>query len=226
MARSPSPKPEKAITLDLKPLKLATGVVPIKYREGSSLLTNKVAAEVKEKIADGDGKGAKTRDADDEFQSSLYVIDKENKIYGFPAAGIMKCLVHAGGRMAGETMTHLRAALVVEPDHDGLVKIYGPPPSLRTDLIRTDGGKLQVANRAEFKEWRMKVRVQYNYGLFGESKGFNKVINLFQQGGFGIGIGCWRPEKNGTFGRFEVDVEALVGMGIDPADVLDEKREE
>lgn len=163
-------KKEQTIELRLKELKLLTGIVPIKYREGSSLLTNKVAAEIKEKIADNDGKSAKTRDAEQEFRSSLYAIDAEEGIYGFPAAGIMKCLVHAGGRIGGETMTVLRAALVVEPETNGLVRIIGPEPILRTDLIRTDGGKLQVANRAEFKNWRMKVRVTYNADLLDYNK--------------------------------------------------------
>ena len=31
-----------------------------------------------------------------------------------------------------------------------------------------------------------------------------QIVNLFNTGGFGIGVGEWRPQKDGPFGRFHV----------------------
>jgi hypothetical protein len=37
-----------------------------------------------------------------------------------------------------------------------------------------------------------------------------QIVNLFWRAGYQVGIGDWRPEKNGDFGRFTVsDQEAL-----------------
>lgn len=41
----------------------------------------------------------------------------------------------------------------------------------------------------------------YNAGVIA----LEHVVSLFQLAGFSIGIGAWRPEKSGTFGRFVVD---------------------
>ena len=32
----------------------------------------------------------------------------------------------------------------------------------------------------------------------------DQVLNLFNHGGFSVGVGDWRPEKNGQHGRFKV----------------------
>ena len=31
-----------------------------------------------------------------------------------------------------------------------------------------------------------------------------QIINYFNIGGFGVGVGEWRPEKDGQWGRFHV----------------------
>ena len=33
------------------------------------------------------------------------------------------------------------------------------------------------------------------------------IINLLNRAGFGVGIGEWRPEKDGQFGRFRVKTQ-------------------
>jgi hypothetical protein len=36
------------------------------------------------------------------------------------------------------------------------------------------------------------------------------VVNLFQLAGFSVGVGEWRPEKNGAFGCFTLFEEEAV----------------
>ena len=36
------------------------------------------------------------------------------------------------------------------------------------------------------------------------------IINLINRAGFGVGVGEWRPEKGGEYGRFMVDTSVPV----------------
>ena len=38
------------------------------------------------------------------------------------------------------------------------------------------------------------------------------IVNLVNRAGFGCGIGEWRPEKGGEFGRFEIDSTVSVEL--------------
>jgi len=146
-------------------------------------------------------KGAKeARIPDQEFQDALHVISKG--VYGFPAVGIKKALVVAGGRFADEKMTHLRGLINIMGD---LIQIKGPKPSMRRDTVRLQGGVTSIAYRPQFDPWEMDIPVVFNAGLIGESQ----ILNLFQIAGFAVGFGAWRPECNGVFGQFVLKNSAV-----------------
>jgi hypothetical protein len=44
------------------------------------------------------------------------------------------------------------------------------------------------------------VRVRFNANVLSAAQ----IVNLFNTAGFGVGIGEWRPEKDGQFGMFHV----------------------
>ncbi len=145
-------------------------------------------------------KGAKeARNPREEFEDSLYVIQSPNGKpgrYGFPAAGVKKALVSAGGRFAGEKMTELRGVVNVVGD---LLEIKGSEPEMRADRVKLQM-KSSIAYRPEFKAWEIEVPVTYNASVIGEAQ----ILNLFQLAGFSVGIGDWRPERDGTFGQFVI----------------------
>lgn len=162
------------------------------------LITNRFGERARKAIEDKQQKKARgareARVPQEEFEDALHVMGGGK--YGFPAVGIKKALVVAGGRFADEKMTHLRGLLNVMGD---LVEIKSnDAPKMRSDTVRLQGGVTSIAYRPMFMPWEMDVPVIYNEGLISESQ----ILNLFQIAGFAVGIGAWRPESNGVFGQF------------------------
>ena len=54
--------------------------------------------------------------------------------------------------------------------------------------------------RPEFRNWKAKLLIRYD----ADRVTVEQVANLLNHGGQTVGVGEWRPEKNGTFGMFQV----------------------
>lgn len=188
--------------IEIPAIKLHRMVVSI---EGATpLLTNRFgerAINMIEAKQQKKAKGAKeARDPKIEFMDALHVIAPGQ--YGFPAVGIKKALVVAGGRFADEKMTHLRGLINVMGD---LIPIIAGEPTMRRDTVRLQGGVTSIAYRPQFMPWAMDIPIVFNAGLIGEAQ----IMNLFQIAGFAVGIGAWRPESNGVFGQFTLRDSAV-----------------
>lgn len=162
------------------------------------LLTNRFGEKARQKIEDKQQKKAKlakeARVPEEEFMDACHIIS--DGVYGFPAVGIKKALVVAGGRFADEKMTHLRGVINIMGD---IIEIRSDkPPQMRTDTVRLATGVTSIAYRPSFMPWEMEIPIMFNASIIGESQ----VLNLFQIAGFAVGLGAWRPESNGVFGQF------------------------
>lgn len=182
-------------TIEIPEIKLRRMVVSI---EGQTpLLTNRFGEKARRAIEDKQQKKAKgpkeARVPDDEFKEACHRLQGGG--YGFPAVGIKKALVVAGGRFADEKMTHLRGVINIMGD---LIPIQGPEPTMRSDTVRLQGGVTSIAYRPQFMPWSMEIPVVYNAAMIGEAQ----ILNLFQIAGFAVGFGAWRPECNGVYGQF------------------------
>lgn len=191
---------KQAKTIEIPEIKLARMIVHIEGQ--TALITHRFGERALGQIESKQQKVAKlareARDPKAEFMDALYVIDEESNVYGFPASGIKKALVYAGGRFADEKMTELRGVINIEGD---LLPIEGSRPVMRRDAVKIDGGRTSsIAYRPMFLPWRISVPVVYISTMISEAQ----VLNLFNIAGFTIGIGDWRPERNGTFGQFSV----------------------
>jgi hypothetical protein len=138
----------------------------------------------------------KPRDPEANYKSSLYSLDGNGK-YGFPATGIGRAIRDAGTRLGTKQGTVIAAAIRMMVE---LVEIEDGEPYMHTAYVRHGGRTPDLAYRACFPDWAMSVPVAYNAGVISEET----VVQLFTLAGFAIGIGSWRPERNGTFGQFEV----------------------
>lgn len=143
----------------------------------------------------------KAKDPEEEFQGARYKIDE--KTDGIPAIAIKSCAVEAGTSL-GLHKTDLRKSFFVCPDGEELVPIICPKgPEMKRDMVRVGMGTADVRYRPMYRNWSCKFTVEYNQDLISAEQ----LFNLFDHAGYSVGLGEWRPQKNGPFGRFRVAAE-------------------
>jgi hypothetical protein len=172
-------------------------IIEIRIRGLSALISHAWSQKAKEMMLAKQTKrataGREAKDPEADFQASLY--HHPDGGYGFPSTAFKNAAVRAG-TYTDNKMTYLRGAFYVQGD---MVKIEGEPRK-REDMVRVGMGTADIRYRAEFPTWTATLRVQFNARAISAEQ----IINLFQVAGFSVGVGDWRPEKDGSFGRFEV----------------------
>jgi hypothetical protein len=128
-----------------------------------------------------------------DYEESLYRHPQGG--YGFPAVAFKAAAVRAG-TYAEMKMTFLRGAFHVSGE---MVKLNGQP-SMREDMVRLQGKVADIRYRGQFAEWSAVVPIQVNVSVLS----IEQLANLLVIAGFAVGVGEWRPEKNGQYGRFEI----------------------
>lgn len=164
----------------------------------SALISHKWSDKAKKEMLDKQMKQAKTakaaKDPERDYRESLYEFPGGG--YGFPCVAFKAAAVGACRFTDGLKMTEARGAFHVDGE---LAKIEGEP-SMREDMVRVGMGTADIRYRGEFKEWRTTLNVTYN----ADAISVEQIVNLFNLAGFGVGVGEWRPEKDGSYGRFHV----------------------
>lgn len=137
-----------------------------------------------------------------EYEAAFYRL--KNGDYGFPAIAFKSATVGGARFYAGVTMTALKQFLFFrgEPGADGqpMTKITGDP-QMREDVVRVGRGGTDLRYRPEFPEWSANLEVIYVKSALTRGS----VLSLIDAGGLGIGVGEWRPEKDGAFGTYQID---------------------
>lgn len=168
----------------------------------SPLITHAWSQKAKQMMLDKQMKKAtkakEAKNPEQDFLDSLYVLP-DGDGYGFPSVGFKAAVVRAG-TYADFHMTFLRGAFHIPGE---LVRIEGNPTP-REDMVRLSGKVADIRHRAEFKEWTASVPVHLNEAALSREQ----LANLFVIAGFAVGVGEWRPEKNGQYGRFELEALA------------------
>ncbi len=119
--------------------------------------------------------------------------------YGIPAMAVKAAMIEAAHRDTGLARTTVRKALRFRTA--GLIPMECCEPTLREDIARVGINQTDLRYRPEFAEWGAKISFVYDADLLT----IGDVVNLMNRAGFSVGIGEWRPEKNGENGTFEVD---------------------
>ena len=145
------------------------------------------------------------KDPEEQFRESLYTLGGDKP--AFPADAFKASAVR-GGKALGIVMTDAKSAFFVhgeysERDLRDLIPLKGPV-TMREDMVRLENGVADIRYRAQVHPWSATIRITYNASVLSAEQ----LVNMFNAGGFGCGIGEWRPSNGGTFGRFAVKAEA------------------
>jgi len=206
--------------------KITTPTMEITLIGDTPLITHAWSLKAKKEMLDKQTKKAKTaksaKDPYADFEDSLYKIDGGG--YGFPSVAFKTAAVTAVTSVAGVTKVATRQAFhvvgeqaMVQGALDGvlmrhdLVRIEGSKPQIREDMVRVGMGTADIRYRGEYWPWWVTLTVRFNASALSPEQ----ILNLFNHAGFGVGVGEWRPEKDGQYGLFhcaqEDEVKALVG---------------
>ncbi|MCW5615844.1 MAG: hypothetical protein KIT32_12045 [Rhodocyclaceae bacterium] len=168
----------------------------------SPLITHKWSEKAKKEMLDKQMKKAKTakeaKDPERDFQESLY--EHPDGGYGFPVIGFKAAAVTACTSVANITKVMARQSFHIDGE---LAKIIGPAPRKREDMVRIGMGTADIRYRGEFWPWATRLMVIHNANVMSAEQ----IVNLLNTAGFGVGVGEWRPEKDGQYGRFHVASE-------------------
>lgn len=210
----------------IKPIDIRT--VTVRVVGTTPLIMHKWSEKAKRMILDNQMKIAKSKGYDaknpvGDFIESMYWMDgspvpgemteegfakaiASGAKFGFPATSFKQAAISSGYRTGvTKDMASLRGAFFVKGyGLDNLVEIkYNVPPRMREDMVKVSNGGTDIRFRGEFPDWYADLEIQYNangqYSL-------DQIINLINLGGFACGVGEWRPEKDGTYGMYQVSV--------------------
>lgn len=187
--------------VELRPINIQQAVVELVG--DSPLIVHAWSAKAKKEMLDKQmkkAKGAKAaKDPERDYEEAFYRLDDGTP--GFPTIAFKSAAVAAGGRFSdGMKMSELRGMFHINGE---LVPIQGKP-SMREDMVRVGMGTADIRYRPEFKTWRVALPIRYN----ADAISLEQIVNLFNTAGFGVGVGEWRPEKDGLYGMFHVATEA------------------
>lgn len=156
------------------------------------------------------------RDPDRDFRESMYYIHGdphtplENCVFGMPAISFKCAAVNACSQIDGVTKVFARSVFHVGSTFEAteLVPIYSEDgPIMRDDMVRVGMGTADIRFRAMFPTWETELLLKFNES----ATSLDQVITLMNIAGFGVGVGDYRPERNGTFGTFEVTSVEVLG---------------
>lgn len=191
--------------VDLKMINIS--MIKIRLVGDSPLICHAWSSKAKKMMLDKQMKKTTVKTVKDpqkDYEESLYVlnggkVNEKGTVYGFPAVAFKAASVSAC-RNLDMKMTMARGAYHVVGD---MIVINGEP-SMREDMVRVGMGTADIRYRGEFREWSADVTIRYNEDVISPEQ----IINLFNVAGFAVGVGEWRPEKNGGFGMFHVEGDA------------------
>jgi hypothetical protein len=148
------------------------------------------------------GKKTKSREAcDPEAECRAATYYTADGGFGVPVTAVKGAIIAAAHKDLGVEKTLVRKSLfILCGDANGILPMTCDEPRIREDAVRVGMGSADLRYRPEFSNWSVPMEIEYDAGNLTPED----IVNLVNRAGFGVGIGEFRPEKGGEWGRFKV----------------------
>lgn len=208
----------KTVSVSIPPIKLERHTICLIGT--APLIVHAFPEKQRKAMLDRQMKNAKGgRDARDpyaEVEASRYILPDGRD--GFPAVGFKAAAVTACTSLSDITKVAARQAFRVEGlamNTEGvidgsyirtaLVPLVAHPHTVREDVVRLSGPSrsAEMRYRPEYSVWGVELSVVVNPQVVS----IGQLGTMFQAAGHGVGIGDYRPERNGDCGTFDLASE-------------------
>lgn len=213
-------KKTESVVAEIRPLEIKK--VKIKIIGDSPLIVHNFDEKSKKQMLDKHTKEAKMeakppRNPYDEFIKSMYWLTampkatpdafeeavKNGAKWGFKTIAIKQAANSAAYRLGWvKNRMELRGSYLLSSEYGDMFEIKGSIPELREDTVRVSNGNADLRYRAEFKDWYAEMVLEYNAS---GNLTLEQILNCINAGGYCCGLGEWRPEKDGEFGRYHIE---------------------
>ena len=207
--------------IEIRPLDIKR--VKVRIVGDTPLIVHAWSEKAKRQMLEAQMKTTKTkakevRNPFDDFIQSLYWLEgkpeeskeeafeeavKNGAKWGFPVGAVKQAANSAAYRMGWvKNQMQLRGAYFLQTEYGDMAEIKGSIPEMREDMVRIGMGSADLRYRGEFKNWYMDMTLEYNSS--GDMT-LEQILNVINAGGYTCGIGEWRPEKDGSFGKYHIE---------------------
>jgi hypothetical protein len=206
--------------IEIRPLDIQR--VSVRIVGDTPLIVHAWSEKAKRQMLESQMKATKTKAKDkrepyDDFIQSLYWLEGKPKTsdpdafedavnsgakWGFPVGAIKQAGNSAAYRLGWvKNQMQLRGSYFLQTEYGDMAEIQGSIPVMREDMVRVGMGSADLRYRGEFKNWYMDMILEYNAS--GDMT-LEQILNVINAGGYTCGIGEWRPEKDGTYGKYHI----------------------
>lgn len=222
--------------IKIKPIRISKANITIVG--DTPLIVHAWSEKAKKEMLEAQQKEAKAKKAKEkrdpfaEFMDGAYWIDgepeektpaafekaiAEGARFGFPITAIKQAALAACYRagiipnqMGMKCVFYLNAVEGINPGSGSELAVIesSEPPELREDMVKigTMTKTSDLRYRPMFKDWKIRLTISLiEVGTFD----MESIVNAINMGGFMNGIGEWRMERDGEFGRFHVEMERI-----------------
>lgn len=140
----------------------------------------------------------------DQAQAKLYLDSKDKPV--LPGTNLMRAIVNAGSfvKSGKSKLSTMRSSVIPAGMAISEVEMLISGGKWETDsrsvVIPSTGGRI-MCHRPRFDDWRVSFTLEVDDSMFSEAL----ARELLDLAGKRIGVGDFRPERKGPFGRFRVD---------------------
>lgn len=199
--------------------KIAAETIRVPILGTSPLVVNRFSEKAKRQMLDnmqGRKSPKEPKDPEAEYLAALYRFKGEEGT-GFPVIAFKAATVGGARFYSGVTMTALKQFLFfrgeIGADGQQLARLDGDH-QMREDVVRVGRGGADLRYRPEYPEWSTTLIVTYVTSALTRGS----VLSLIDAGGLGVGVGEWRPERDGDFGTYKIDTTREVEVVADPTE--------